>query len=384
MSGRIGFIAGFLTFILWLAACSEPEDYYIGAPDAQWAREPVEMAIEEINASGGIGGKPLQVIFAPYQSDQGPALTAVDFAEIMIADERILAVVGHFSSIDSLAAAHLYNTYKIVNLVPWGTNPLLTQVGPWIFRLCVNDIDQGRLLADVAFDDLKAEKIGVVFANTDYGKLLAKSFIDNLERLGSKVCYVGWLDREDRDTLKLIVNHVISNNCDLIFFAGPVAFIPEIVNEIDSSGSQTKLLVGDTGYTYELAMQMAELNSSVKVIFSTFFNPTSSSEKTVEFIDKYSRRYNHPPNPVNALMYDAVYVLAAAIRNGGVTRERLRRKLGSIGNEEHPFEGITGKIRMFENGECERKVWIATYDDNLTILRETILSPLSRQRVGER
>lgn len=384
MSGRIGYIAGFIAFISLLASCSEQEAYYIGSPDTQWAREPVEMAVEEINASGGIDGKPLKVIFEPYQSDQGLALAAVDFAEKMIADERILAVVGQFSSIDSLSAAHLYNAYKIVNLVPWGTNPLLTQVGPWIFRLCVNDIDQGRLLAEVAFEDLKAEKISVVFANTDYGKLLAKSFIDNLERLGRQICYIGWLDREDVDTLKLIVNHVIKNNCDLIFFAGPVAFIPEIVNEIESAGSGTKLLVGDTGYTYEIARQMAEMNSSVQVIFSTFFNPKSSSEKTVEFIDKYSRKYDHPPNPVNALMYDATYVIATAIRDGGVTREKLRRELSLIGNDDIPFEGVTGKIRLFENGECERKVWIATYDDNLSVLREAVLSPLQRQGAGNK
>jgi branched-chain amino acid transport system substrate-binding protein len=171
-----------------IAACTpSPEAVYIGAPDPCVGRQAIELAVEEINAGGGIQGAELRVKFASAQNGQTRVHQAVSIADSLAKDPKVIAVVGHDTSLESLPAAHVYNRNGIVQIVPSSSNPLITDIGPWIFRLSADDEQQGAFLAEVARARLNFGKIAVLFVNNDYGKMLAQSFVDSFERRRSRL-----------------------------------------------------------------------------------------------------------------------------------------------------------------------------------------------------
>ena len=149
-------------------------------------RQAAELAAAEINAKGGVKGRPLRLRVV---DDSGSEDAAVGVAEELYRDPDVLAVVGHLTSGTTLAAARVYgggaNPVPVIS--PSASSPDLSGINPYFFRECPSDLSHGPELARFARQSLGAKRAGVVYINNDYGRGIRKTFAGEFTRLGGVV-----------------------------------------------------------------------------------------------------------------------------------------------------------------------------------------------------
>jgi branched-chain amino acid transport system substrate-binding protein len=143
------------------------------------------MAIEEINAAGGVLGKKLELLTEDTQSKPGEPATVVNK---LVARDGVVAMLGEVASSRSLEAAPICQQNKIPMVSPSSTNPKVTQVGDYIFRVCFIDPFQGTVMANFATRTLKAKKVAVFTdVKSDYSKGLAQFFKESFTKSGGQI-----------------------------------------------------------------------------------------------------------------------------------------------------------------------------------------------------
>src|ERR1019366_4859792 len=148
-------------------------------------RDGIQLAVDEINASGGINGKTLKVILV---DDQGKPEQAAVAVTKLITQDQVQVVLGEVASSLSLAAAPLCQERKIPMISPSSTNPKVTQVGDYIFRVCFIDPFQGQVMADFAMQQLNAKTAAILRdQKSDYSMGLADFFIKRFKEKGGAI-----------------------------------------------------------------------------------------------------------------------------------------------------------------------------------------------------
>jgi branched-chain amino acid transport system substrate-binding protein len=354
--------------LLTFTACGPgPGAVYIGAPDYTFGKEAIELAVEEINDSGGIGGAELHVIFASAPRWQTRVHEAVTIADELSSDPRILAAIGHNTSLDSLSAAHIYNLKKVVQVVPSSSNPLITDIGPWIFRLCAGDDMQGAVLADVASSKLGFKNVAILFSNDDYGKMLALSFMENFRKAGGNIGYTGFRALEDNETLDRMVDQVIKSKIQQILFIDIQSGLTRMLQRFERAGYSADILASDTVFGVQRAQDVIDNLGKCRVFASTFYNPLSDSPQAVLFRETFKRKYGREAEPNDALFYDGVKIIAQAIENSGTDRLAVRNYLAGIGGKTPAYKGVSGTISFSGPEGKTRAITIMTYGSKLSV-----------------
>src|ERR1043166_2649976 len=144
-----------------------------------------ELAVEEINAAGGLLGKKIKLLTEDDQSKQGEPATVV---KKLIASDNVIAVLGEVASSRSMEAAPICQQNKIPQISPSSTNPKVTQMGDYIFRVCFTDEFQGKLLSKFARNTLKATSVAVLTdVKSDYSVGLSRDFQKPFVAAGGKI-----------------------------------------------------------------------------------------------------------------------------------------------------------------------------------------------------
>jgi len=148
----------------------------------------VRLAVDEINAAGGINGRQVELDICDDKCDPYEASLC---AQKMTANEKIFAVIGHVCSSCTLAAGPIYDKAGLTDMTVSSTNPEVTKKG-WthVFRTVANDGMQGPLIADLAFNKLGKSKVAIIYANNDYGKGLLDATQPAITKLGAEVVAV--------------------------------------------------------------------------------------------------------------------------------------------------------------------------------------------------
>ncbi|HYO91419.1 MAG TPA: ABC transporter substrate-binding protein, partial [Pyrinomonadaceae bacterium] len=151
----------------------------------QSTKNGVQMAVDEINKAGGINGRQVQLLI---EDDQGLPAQAATVVTKLINQDRVHAVLGEVASSNSLAAAPKAQEAKIPMITPSSTNPKVTQVGDFIFRVCFIDPFQGEVMAKFAVNTLKAKTAAVLTdVNSDYSRGLDQFFTDKFTKMGGRI-----------------------------------------------------------------------------------------------------------------------------------------------------------------------------------------------------
>ncbi|MDZ7260973.1 MAG: ABC transporter substrate-binding protein [candidate division KSB1 bacterium] len=316
--------------------------------------EGAALAVEEINEAGGIRGNKL-VLVDTLASSSTDAPSAIEAALYYASRKDILAVIGHENSPTSLAASRIYNHQGLPQLIPDSTSPLLTQAGPWTFRVCVSDQLQGKFLADFVMDKFKDRKrIAVLYVNDDYGKGLKETFVASLKEPPFQIVFqMPYFPNTDFNPLLIILKQKAP---DLVFLAGRIDEAEKIYHYLKKSGLQLPLIGGDGLYRLNSIAEKAEEMEGM--MMTMFFNPWDKSEKVQGFVQRYQTKFGQPPQATAALTYDAVYLLKLALERGGLSRQKIRDYLATVGSSNPAFEGVTGTIAFDENGDCVKPLII--------------------------
>ena len=301
----------------------------------------VALALEEVNSQGGVlDGRKIKIVTEDDQSKPGQPSAAV---KKLISSDRVTAVIGEIASSRSLEAAPICQEAKIPMVSPGATNPRVTEAGDYIFRVCFIDPFQGTVMAKFALDNLKATKVAILTdVRNDYSVGLTKYFKEYFESHGGKVVLErsfsgGGTDRDFRAQLTSIK----AAQPDAIFVPGYYTEAGLIAKQARSLGIKVPLLGGD-GWD---SPKLTEIGGSAidGSYFSTHFSPKDTNPKVQDFVKRYQEKFKTMPDGMAPLGYDAMMVLAQAIKTAGSTDgAKIRDALAAVKD----FDGVTGKITI--------------------------------------
>ena len=312
------------------------------AQDGESIKNGVQIAIDEINAKGGIKGKKVVLEVQDDKTDpKEAAIVANKFAE----DKSVLAVIGHFNSSATLAGAPIYNKAGVVEISPGSSSPAVTKAGDYTFRVITTDAYQGDYVAKWAINDLKYKKIAIIYENSDYGKGLSDVFSKKVQELGASVTSNdSYLSGETKD-FSAILTKVKTQSPDMIFIGGLYNETALIAKQAKNMGLNAPLMGVDAIYSNALI----ELGgASVEgVMFPGFFIEETDNPVAKDFIKSYKEKYKVSPATYAAYGYDAAKVVLASIENAGADRKAIRDYMAKIKD----LKGATGVNTFDENGD---------------------------------
>jgi branched-chain amino acid transport system substrate-binding protein len=315
----------------------------------------IRMAVAELNAAGGVLGRPIEVI---TEDDRSVTEEARSAAQKLIQRDRVVALLGEVASSRSLAAAPEAQRAGVPMISPASTNPRVTEVGDDIFRTCFIDPFQGAVMARFAHDDLKAKRVAILFDfKQDYSVGLADFFRKTFKALGGEVVaderYTSG-DIEFRAQLTTIRGAAP----DAIFVPGYYTEVGLIAKQARELGITVPLLGGD-GWDSEKTLEIG--GPAVEGdYFSTHYAADSDDPHVQEFVKRYQEQNKQVPDAMAALGYDAARILADALARAGSTDgPALRKALAST----QDFAGVTGRITIDEQRNAVKDAVVLKIQD---------------------
>lgn len=308
-----------------------------------------ELAVREINGRGGVGGRTIELVVLDDSADTD---VAVRVARELYDTRNLIAVVGHLTSGATLAAAPVYGGGgdPVVQISPSASSPLLSEAGPYTFRVCPSDLIHGSRLAEWARARLGAERAAVLHENNDYGRGARAAFSASFVELGGEIVsedpYV-----EGLPGLAPFLERIRQRGgADVLFLAGPQAGGRRVAATMDSIEFRLQILGGDG------LVGIEDAEDAEGMLISTAYLPDRPGDRNTEYVRAYRAAYrNQLPDHRGAGTYDAVYLLAEALDAVGADRERIRGYLARIGSDLEPFRGVTGLIAFDANGDVPEK-----------------------------
>ena len=297
------------------------------------------MAVEEINAAGGVLGQKLELLTEDTQSKPGEPQTVVNK---LIARDGVVAMLGEVASSRSLEAAPICQQNRIPMVSPSSTNPKVTQTGDYIFRVCFIDPFQGTVMANFAMRTLKAKKVAVFTdVKSDYSKGLAQFFKEQFIKGGGQIVAELDFNGGDKD-FKAQLTAIKGSNPDAVFVPGYYTDAALIAIQAKQLGLNVPLLGGD-GWESEKLTEIGK-DSVEGHYFSTHYHPDVGSEKAKKFLENYRKRWSGKmPDALAACGYDSAIVLADAMKRAGSTEgPKVRDALAATKD----FEAVTGRITL--------------------------------------
>ncbi len=315
------------------------------------SREGIELAVDEINKAGGIKKKPMKVLFEDDKSKPDEANNKV----LQLIDrDKVVALLGEVASSRSRAGGIVANKKKIPMITPSSTNPDVTRIGPFVFRVCFTDDVQGQMGAEFVVNKLNKKKIAILFASDDlYSSGLAKEFRDYAKKLGAEIVVEkSFLKKETNFTT--YINEVMSAKPEIIY--APIyynAMVP-IAQQAKAVGVKGDMFVGGDGWDSEVLLKDAG-NEMEGAYFTNHYAPDVPWPKAKEFLNKYQARFNRTPTSLAAQAYDAAHLLADSIGRARTdTPEGIRDAIAATKN----FSGATGNISINAERNAEKPVVI--------------------------
>jgi branched-chain amino acid transport system substrate-binding protein len=298
----------------------------------------VKLAAEEINDAGGVLGRKIRLVL---EDDGGRPDQAANVVSKLITSDNVLAVIGENSSSNSIAAAPICQAAKIPMISPSSTNPKVTELGDYIFRVCFIDPNQGKALATFAKNSLKLDTAAILIdKKNDYSVGLAQFFRENFEKLGGKIVAeqsYGGGDTDFRPQLTAIKS------------ASPkMLFVPGFYTEVGQIAIQTRdlginvPLVGGDGWDSPTLIEIGG-KAMDGTYFSDHYFVGDPRPLVQDFVKKINARHGKNPEANAALGYDALQILARAIREtGSLDRQKIRDAIASVKD----YQGVSGTITM--------------------------------------
>ena len=324
---------------LLLASCSQQTDSIkvgeyasLTGKDATFGQSQhkgIVLALEEINAAGGVLGKKIDLISDDNQSKSGESAT---IGKKLLSRDKVVALLGEVASSRSLEVAPLAQTAKVPMISPAATNPAVTETGDYVFRVCFIDPFQGTVMAKFAASELKAKKVATLTSVSNaYSVGLAKFFKETFTAGGGAVVAEQKYNEGDKD-FRAQLTAIKAAGVDAVFVPGYYQEAGLVARQARDLGLAMPFIGGD-GWESEQLLQIGgeALNGC---FYSTHFSPENKDVGVATFVMKFKARWNgETPDAFAALGYDSAYVLVDSIKRAGTTEEpKLRDAIAATKN----------------------------------------------------
>lgn len=324
----------------------------------------IEIATRRFNEAGGVNGRKIKLITLDDQGKSEDAATAVTK---LVTQEKVVAVLGALASSRSLAMAPIAQNSGVPMITPTATNPKVTEIGSYIFRVCFVDPFQGRVMAKFALDDLKAKKVAIIRdVKSDYSMGLSDFFIEMINKGGGEIVSLQSYSAGDID-FKAQLTAIRGQNPDAVFVPGYYTEVGLIARQARELGIMVPLLGGD-GWSSPKVTEVAG-NAVENSFYSNHYSSEDQSPVVQSFVTEFKELYHALPDGIAALGYDSAMILFDAMKRAkDVSRAEIRQAL----SETRDFEGVTGTIAMDKNRNPVKSAVILKIQKGQSIYQTTI------------
>ena len=298
----------------------------------------IMMAIDEVNAAGGVNGRKIRIL---TEDDQSKAEEAANAVTKLITQNNVVAVLGEVASSSSLAAAPICQANRVPMITPSSTNPAVTEKGDYIFRVCFLDSYQGQSMANYLTNELKMKTAALLIdMRSDYSTGLAQFFEQQFVKNGGRIVARQSYAKGDND-FRSQLTAVRAASPEVIFVPGYYNDIGQIAMQARDLGIQQPFAGGDGWESPKLIdIGGKALEGS---FYSTHYFPSDPNPIIQKFVTKYRQQHQRTPDGLAALAYDAALIVVDAIRRAGTTDgPKLRDAIAATKD----FQGVTGTITL--------------------------------------
>jgi branched-chain amino acid transport system substrate-binding protein len=324
----------------------------------------VMLATEQLNAAGGVLGKKVRIIVEDDQSKPEEAATAVTK---LINQDRVVALLGEVASSRSLAAAPLAQAAKIPMISPSSTNPQVTAVGDYIFRVCFIDPFQGLVMAKFATNTLKLKKVAVLYdVRNDYSVGLRNVFSEKFKEMGGQITAEQSYSEGDSD-FRAQLTQLKATQPEAIYVPGYYTEVGTIARQSKDLGMTVPLLGGD-GWDSPKLFEIG--GKAIEGSYMSNHNSMDDPNPIIQkFVADYRAKHGTIPDALATLGYDAANVLFDAMKRAGSTDGPKVRDALAVTKD---FPGVTGSITIDKDRNPVKPAVILQVKDGKFAYVETV------------
>ncbi|MEW5909994.1 MAG: ABC transporter substrate-binding protein [Thermodesulfobacteriota bacterium] len=325
------------------------------AADGASAKHAVELGVKEVNDTGGIKGKKVELII---YDDRLKAEEAVAIANKLIEKDKVVGVVSGSYSGPTRVAAPIFQKAGMPMVAGYAVHPDVTwdsntkKPNDFIFRNGFLGEVEGAAAAQFAIKDLKAKKVAIIAMDNDFGRSISAGFAARAEKLGASVLTKEMYKFPGEKDFRPYLTRIKGTNCDLIFAAGYYNEAASIVRQAKELEIKAQIL-GEEGFDSPKFIEIAG-DASEGVIIATNLDRDDPRPVVQNFLKGYKAAYKEDADMVGASSYDAFMILADAIKKAGTDPRAIQKAL----LETKDYNGLTGKISRFVEGEVVKPVQI--------------------------
>ena len=310
----------------------------------------INMAVEEVNAQGGVKGKKIKVI---VEDNKGTPKDAVAAMQKLVNVDKVPVVIGGLLSGVGLAIAPIAEQSKAVLLAPGSSSPDFREAGDYCFRNWASDDFDGKVMAGYMYENRGIRSVAVLTMQNDYCLGLSNTFKENFAAKGGTVVFHDEFPAETTEFQSLLAKVKAANPEAVFLSAHPkeTGFLLKQMAELKIEAKIGSNMNAESPDCLSIAGTAAN-----GVFFTTpAFDPASTDPRLSQFVAKYNERYGSEPDAVAGHFYDALHILAAAAKNAkDLTPDSIRDALYAIKD----FPGVTGTTTFDEKGDVTKPLMI--------------------------
>ena len=323
------------------------------AADGKSARIGAELAVEQVNASGGVNGKNLELVI--YDDQASPKESAPLAAKLITQDGVVAGISGSYSGA-TRAAATIYQENATPYISAYAVHPDITRSGDYVFRTSFMGEVQGRAGAKLVGEMMGKKRVSIITLANDFGKSLEAGFKEKAAEFGIEI--LGEYDYSIKDReFGPIVSKVKAEAPDAIYASGYFFTAGPLVSQLRAAGVDVPV-IGQEGYDGEMFIKIAGA-AAEGVIITTSLDRDSTEPLAQAFIQGFQKKSGYPADMVSASTHTAVLVLAEAMKQVDPSdKAALREAIASTS-----INAATGNISFNKLGEVRKSVQVQVVRD---------------------
>ncbi len=312
------------------------------------ARDGMDLAFKHLNTLGGIRGRQIEPIYEDSRADPTTAATA--FIKLATVD-KVSVVLGPMTSSEVLAIAPMAERYKVVLFTPTASAPAITHAGDYVFRNLASDLSDGIAMARFAYQKLKLTTAGICYTNNDFGVGLRDAFTQEFTRLGGILMISEALAVSATD-FRVQIEKVKQAHPQALFLVGGRE-MSRFLKQAKELALVVQILSIAVFEDPEILSVAGEAAENAYFTYRSF-DPTTRTDVVATFVRDFKASYGRDPDFYAASSFDAVCILATAIKDHGENSTQIKIGLYAIKD----FPGVTGTTTFDENGDVVKPIGI--------------------------
>lgn len=306
--------------------------------------EGMKLAAEEINAAGGINGKKIEIL---ENDDRGDKTEGANITQKYCTQDKVVAIIGDPTTGITKVAAPIANQNKVVIMSAGATGPGVVEIGPYVFRDTLLDAVGGPATIKYIVEKKGWKKVALITSiNNDFSVGLSKIFKDGILAAGGEIVAEENISDGDTDFSAQVTN-IKNKGAQVIIFSGYYTEGALIMKEVRKQGLKDIVMVGGDGLQSPVLWELGGDAVEGSISYAGF-SPEQPTPTTAKFIENFKKKFNKDPDLFHAQGYDAVQLIANAIKQAGTANpEKFKDTLAATKN----YEGVSGTITFRENRE---------------------------------